>query len=197
MRPRHHLHYPRTIVPESPLVPLAIALRNLLLALAAGCVLVSTCEAEAQGTAETTLARMAIGESDWNARDQSAVLHVVARRAARAGVSVEQMSLRYSSVFAGKPTPRKRWVLAIESSCEQPTAWPKHLRWDRYRARCLATFERVQRFLRGELPDPCRGRANHFGSATIAVDVERAARAGWRRVSCGGAVNAFWARGRR
>jgi hypothetical protein len=201
MRPRRHIHYPRAIVPESPLVPIAIALRNILLALAAGCVLMSTCEGRAQDTTATTLARLAIGESDWHARDQAAALHVVKRRAERAGVSLEQMATAYSAVFSGKGSPRKAWVLAIEADCKQPSGWPQRLRWARYAQRCRDTFARVERFLRGELPDPCP-RAEHFGSRVLRADVERAERAvregRWTPARCRGeTVNAYFARGAR
>ena len=139
-----------------------------------------------------TLARAAIAESGWHDADQRGVLSVLARRAKRAGITPAAMALAYVSAFKVAPTPRLRWVLAIDESCEQPAHWPSNLDWAHHEPECRATFERVRMLLEGELSDPCRGRADHFGATNLEPDVLNAERAAWQRVECGAVLSAFW-----
>lgn len=138
----------------------------------------------------TTLIRAVVAEATFAERDHRAILHVLARRAERAGVDIDVMASRYVSALK-RPIART-WVLELTAECEQPSSWPASLDWSAHRGRCIATAERVRAFLAGELRNPCPG-AWHWGSLTLASDVERAARAGWRRVQCDGrTANAFY-----
>lgn len=135
------------------------------------------------------LVRMVVSEAGWNAIDHSAILHLIRRRAEVAGISIEAMARKYSAPFKVAPTDRLKWTLSLEPSCSEPSGWPSSLNWSDYEQRCVETFARIDSFVRGELPDPCAGNADHFGSEQ---DHYRAKRAGWRRVSCGKTANRFY-----
>lgn len=148
-----------------------------------------------------TLAHATIAEATFNAVDRAAILHALARRAARRGVAIDVMARMYVSAFRVTPTPRLRWVLAVDESCEQPAHWPSRLSWPAHRPRCRRAFEDVRRFLRGVLPDPCPGRADHWAGMAIERDrirADRAVQAGrWIPAHCAGARNAFFRQVRR
>jgi hypothetical protein len=133
--------------------------------------------------ARTVLLRAVVAEASWLERDHRAVLHTLARRAARAGISVEDMALRYCSVFKAPIT--RTWVLELDTACERPASWPERLDWEAHRVQCELTVERVDAFLAGDSIDPCKGRATHFGACDLAPDVANATSAGWLEIECG------------
>lgn len=129
------------------------------------------------------LLRALVAESGWHGGDQSAVLHVLGKRAARLGVPIEVHAQQYVSAFRAKRTARLDWVLALEPSCAQPAGWPASLSWKNHQAGCKRTVERIELYLAGKLPDPCP-TADHWGARNIRRDVERALRAGWVLARC-------------
>ena len=120
-----------------------------------------------------TLALTLVAEAEYAETDHAAILHVLDRRAARGGETPAQHAMRYSSFWRRPETPAR----VLRRIRKNPEKW-------------RATLERVRRFERGELPDPCRGRALHWGDRE--GDLARAKRAGWARVSCGNTANLFW-----
>lgn len=114
---------------------------------------------------------MAVLEAGFRAeRDHAAIWHVLARRAERAGWPIERMAVAYST-----PLRRGRWPAWAANA-------PGHA-WERVRARAVA-------FMAGDVGDPCRGRAMHWGDRT--GDAVRAQRAGWTLAGCGRTANLFW-----
>ena len=184
---------PRQRAPRRPFDVLTWALLYTALVGLTGIVARAGCVATAHAQApETTLLRAVVAEATWLERDHRAILHVLARRADRAGITVDEMARRYVSALK-RPIART-WVLELEPHCEQPLSWPAHLDWEAHRIQCELTVERVRAFLAGDSIDPCRGRATQWGAPNLASDLERAARAPWRRVDCGKTANIFYAR---
>jgi hypothetical protein len=132
-----------------------------------------------------------VAEATWLERDHRAILHVLERRAERAGVAVDKMARLYISAF--KRAPERTWVMELEPTCEQPPSWPDSLDWEAWRPQCELTVERIEAFLAGDSVDPCKGRAMHFGAPDLQPDIENAASAGWRVVNCGGTASIFYA----
>lgn len=140
-----------------------------LAALAAAAIALAPATARADDA--ETLARVAVLEAGFSAeRDHAAIWHVLSRRAARAGWSIERMAVAYSS-----PMRRGRWPAWAENAPDSA--------WRRVLARAAA-------FLAGDVGDPCGGRAIHWGDR--AGDAIRAQRAGWLLATCGETRNAFW-----
>lgn len=136
------------------------------------------------------LARMAVAEAGWVAhRDHAAMWHVVARRAGRAGWTVQQMAYTYSS-----PLRRgKHWALGLPpwASDVAPPGLPARVGWPAHRLEWERLLRAAQAFTEGAVGDPCRGRAWHWGDR--AGDRARAVRAGFHAVGCGPTLNLFWA----
>lgn len=140
----------------------------------------------------TQLLQAFVAEADFDApADHAAIGHVLIRRATQAGISLADMAHAYVSIFKASVQgyPRTRWVRGLTSACEAPPMWPSSIRWSR--PACLNVVARARALLSGDLPDPCHGRAQHWGSRT-GVDHARALRAHWKRVDCGKTLNAFW-----
>lgn len=116
------------------------------------------------------MVRAAVAEADWHHTDHAANWHSQARRAARQGIKLSEQLERFVSGFKVTPTPRLRWVLALSRGCQQPDGWPDKLRWERWQPQCERTFADAERFLRGELEDPCKG-ADLYGSPVLEADV--------------------------
>lgn len=149
------------------------------------------------------LARAALAESDWSAPDRAALLHVLDRRAKRAGISVEQMAQRYVSAYVVGLSHRSAWKLTLAADCSEPEGWQRDVEgdWHGYAKRCARLFEDVRAFQRGELADPCSG-ATQWGARNLKRDAERAARAvkagRWLPARCSApTANAFYREVRR
>lgn len=154
--------------------------------------LAGTCEsrpARAQSLDETVLVllRAAVSEADFSRPDAAATWHVYRRRAIRNGVDVLTMARRYASGFRIAHTPRLRWVMALDTSCEQPEGWPSDLAWSAWRPKCEQIVDDAYAFLQGRLTDPCPG-ATQFGAPNVRADLVRASNAlaegRWALVVC-------------
>lgn len=123
------------------------------------------------------LVRSALAESSWSRADAAAQWHVLQRRAARAGVPMEQMVRGYVSAWKAGLGERSAWKLHVSESCAEPEQWQRNVEgaWSGYEARCRRLFEDARAFVAGELADPCS--ADQWGSPHLARDAERAARA--------------------
>lgn len=146
----------------------------------------------------TLLVQVAYAES---VHDRVALWHVLARRAAAAGVSLEQMATRYVSLLrpAGASLPRGRWVRQVTADCARPAALPASEPWSR--AQCERVAADAEAFQRGELADPCEHAPTQWGMRG-GVDRVRAARAvqagRWLPAACSSRMgNAFYREVRR
>lgn len=137
------------------------------------------------------LARTCAGEAGWSTRtgDCAAIVHVLLRRADRAGTTPIAMARAYSAALGPGGRP---WVRGLALDGHEPAGWPERLAWARYRPGWLALVRHVRDVLAGRVADPCPG-AVHWGMRT-GRDAQRARRAGWRLVECSAPTrNAFWA----
>lgn len=121
---------------------------------------------------DDTLPLTLIAEATYSERDHVAILHVLQKRARKQGVTLSEMARRYSAVWR-RPSVPYRVTSAVSM----------HPR--KYRA----LLRTISAHRRGLTRNPCPG-ADHWG-APYGADLERARRAGWRRIDCG-TVNAFW-----
>ncbi|MGW8286342.1 MAG: hypothetical protein ACWGPR_11560 [Candidatus Deferrimicrobiaceae bacterium] len=142
------------------------------------------------------LARAFIAEADWQAeRDHVAIAYVLARRWRRAVARCP--TLQFVDVVrnycAGlgdwkrSLTPRQLWVRALSRGLEQPDHWPPKASWAAHVGYWRAALRRAERWQLGELADPCRGRALHWGGK---MDDPRGR---MKRVDCGDTANIFYA----
>jgi hypothetical protein len=137
------------------------------------------------------LAQAMVLEADWiSATDHAAIAHVLMRESKRAGVPLPSHIRRYVAGFKIK-LPRNLMIRSLTAEGWEPEGWPQNLSWPKHQVWWWATIERAKRALAGTLPDPCRGRADHWGGD---MDLGRAERAGWVRVDCGDTANTFWER---
>lgn len=147
--------------------------------------------AQAPESAVLTLAQAMVLEADWlAATDHAAIAHVLMREADRKGAPLIVHIKRYVAGFK-LSLPRSLVIRGLSMDGCRPAGWPPHLSWQRHRAWWLATVARAQKALDGDLQDPCKSEAHHWGGD---MDLHRAARAGWVKVDCGDTVNTFWRR---
>ncbi len=141
--------------------------------------LASTARAQPFETDVETLATCLVSEAGpVLVADHPAILAVLQRRAERVGRTAAEVALRYCSVFSGRAGEHGRRV--------------RRMRLMQLAEYAPLVVELVAAFWRGEpIPLTCAGEPDHWG-ARHGRDYERATRAGWRRVLCPGARNAFW-----
>lgn len=113
------------------------------------------------------LVRMWVAESRWRRfRDHAAQSWIVQRWAARMGftlaVAVELRVWRFSSP--------PRWVRHIEPACSEPAGWPARYSWGAHADDCRQLFARADAFLRGDVGDPCEGRARGWRAPGPALE---------------------------
>ncbi len=111
--------------------------------------------AEDGGRTVQVLVQGAIAEADSNPIDRAVTWHVLKRRAARKGVTIDAMAESYVSAFHARSTPRLRWVLSVDETCTEPEGFPSNEVWSP--KRCARAFKDAHAFLRGELKNPCLG----------------------------------------
>ena len=159
--------------------------------------------------AHVWLARGMVAEAGWlNDRDHVAIAYVLARRWKR--VTERYPTLRFLDVIrnycAGlgareAATARQLWVRALpapDSPMDAPEGWPRSASWPQHRKLWRQVLQRAQHFAMGQLADPSRGRAWHWGSCDSRLpDLPRALRmidAGrWVPLDIPGTRNCFYA----
>lgn len=150
------------------------------------CTWIMVCPVLSRADDAVILARVAVAESGWSSpRDRAAIWHVIQRRAELVGWSLGGMAKAYSS-----PLKRGHWATGADASGRRPMGFPVALSWAAHRDRWRAILEEARAFLRGQVPDPCAGRALHWGDRL--GDRLRAERMGWAPVNCGPTRNLFW-----
>lgn len=134
--------------------------------------------------------RAVVAEAGWNvtgvhARDAAAVLWVLVRRYARPHIRERYTTFAafvtaYSTPLRTQRTARARAIAALGPLDEpRPPLQGTLAAWER-----VQTF--VHRFARGQVEDPCRGQAEHFGS--VADGAPRS----FERLDCGRTSNVFY-----
>jgi hypothetical protein len=153
---------------------------------------------ETEWTPQTQLwlARAMVAEAGWNAKaDYVAIAYVLARRWHQ--MTERWPSLRFIDViksyclslgdYRRKPTERQRWIRSLSWDDSTPESWPNNASWIAHLPfwrRALAVSEK---WVKGELSDPCRGRAWHWGGT---IDAPRGRMIA---VDCGKTRNTFYA----
>ena len=143
--------------------------------------------------AELALARVCISEIGWEPGEECAAIHaVIVDRAERMGIPYMQALCAYASRSCSPGrTDARRWIAHLDASLERPDGWPASLPWSRYRERWAAALDLAGHVLGGRVTSPCELAPHHWGMPH-GIDLERARLAGWERVSCPGARNAYW-----
>ena len=136
------------------------------------------------------LARLCFRESGWSAPDCAAIHRVLVRRAARVGVSWQEMADRYGARAAGSA---RAVAIASYPDGDVPGWGPRsNARWAELR-------EHARRVVAGEVTAGCA--PDHWGARSPQLpDLARAMRAieagRWRVVDCGRTGNAFYSEGK-
>lgn len=148
-------------------------------------------------TDDETRNRLAIAwvaEANWNApRDYAATGHVLAWRwrnlPALQEMEFGEVITSYVAVFRkSRRTRRMQWVLGLNAGGEMPLAWDMRLSWAAHRPLWGRVLRFASAFLRGRVPDPCGGRARHWGGPGIDTPSNRL-----RPIDCGDTHNVFYA----
>jgi len=141
------------------------------------------------------LARAMIGEAGWFAtNDHVAIAYVLKRRweAMRERwpkIQFKTVILAYAKALGGgrrEYTARQIWVRGLRDDLSEPRGWPQKILWRGHKKCWRQTLQRVDAWQRGELADPCRGRAFHWGSSND-IPGEKLF-----PVDCGETVNTFY-----
>jgi hypothetical protein len=141
------------------------------------------------------LARAMVAEAGWNAKlDYIAIAYVLARRWRT--MTEQWPSLRYVDVikrycaglgdFRRQHSARQRWVRALSWDDAQPSQWPKDASWAQSLPLWRTALAISEKWGKGELKDPCRGRAWHWGGL---IDSPRGRMV---PVDCGQTRNTFY-----
>lgn len=146
--------------------------------------------------AHVWLARAMVAEAGWEAKsDHVAIAYVLSRRWKRA--KERWPTLRFVDVirnycaglgsFRRSLTPRQRWLRALGFEVEAaPDGWPRGASWRRHERLWRGALKRSLKWSRGELRDPCRGRAWHWGGTIDSPHGRMVA------VDCGETRNTFY-----
>lgn len=118
------------------------------------------------------LAKAMVAEGGWESkRDHIAIAYVIARRwwqmsAQRPNLQFRTVLLQYAKGLGEgrlKLNPRQRWIRSLSVSLTEPDHWPANVRWSRHQRLWVRSLVLAKVWVRGRLPDPCRGWADHFG----------------------------------
>lgn len=140
------------------------------------------------------LARVCVAECGWHVAltgECAAIYQVVQDRARRRGVTELRALRDYASGHFDAARSRRPWIAGLVSSGRRPRHWPPRLRWSVHRPVWLEAIEHARAVIAGLVASPCVEAPAHWGQP-FGGDLARARRAGWRRLDCGSAVNAYW-----
>lgn len=153
--------------------------------------------------ARLTLARAMVSEAGFRAkRDHVAIAWVLAirfRRWARVSPILASFNQMVASYCTGMDNwipksmkQRLRWIRSLnDPQPNAPKGWPtkKYGKWTKsWQKRWGTVLKRADAWFRGELSDPCRGKAIHWGGRSDAPLPETK----WRTIDCGKTVNTFY-----
>lgn len=139
------------------------------------------------------LARAMVSEADWTYhRDHAAIAWVLrrgwthARRANPQATFAGHIRAYCAGLKRGiRRSDRQVKVISLHLGASKPQAWAPW-EWREYRARWRKVVLYARAWMRGAVPDPCGGRADHWGGP---MDVPPPS---FRYVSCGPTRNIFY-----
>lgn len=142
---------------------------------------------------QLALARVLVSEVGWEPTAEGAAIHeVLEDRSRRMGLSYLTTLCAYSSRTCDtERADRRSWIAHLRPGDARPEGWPARASWPRHRARWLALQQHAGEVLSGRVESPCSGPVHYWGMPS-GIDLRRAQAAGWSRVDCPGARNAFW-----
>lgn len=152
------------------------------------------------------LSRAMVAEAGWHAeRDHRGLAYVLARRWKRAVRRfplwrfIDQVREYCTALGGGRRSlsPRQVWLRTLPMVSPEgigpstgdaaPEGWPRNAApWSQHRARWRSVLRRADQWHRGELRDPCRGRAVAWGG-----DMDDPSEA-LEPVDCGDTANIFY-----
>lgn len=144
------------------------------------------------------LAQGVIGEAGWLAeRDHVAIAYVLVRRWRQMqkrwpSLQFRDVLFRYAKALGGgrrEFTSRQLWIRSLTPDLSEPGHWPRKASWKRHRPLWAATLARVDAWARGELRDPCRGLARHWGGVNLVSDLPKGRMVA---IDCGETKNIFY-----
>lgn len=145
---------------------------------------------------KTWLARAMVAEAGWEAeRDHVAIAYVLLRKwrtIKRSSPDVRLIHIIRGYCAGLEPgrrelTNRQRWLRSLSMDMLEPDGWPKsRARWSAHKKLWAAALKRAELVYRGELRDPCRGKAWHWGGA---MDPRKGK---MYVVDCGETLNTFY-----
>lgn len=152
---------------------------------------------KAQWTPQTQiwLARAMVAEAGWQSeRDHIAIAYVLARRWRRL---IERWpALRFMDIirnycaglggYRREPTQRQRWLRELNWNDLKPVNWPKKVSWVHHLSKWRSILGLSDKWSKGEIADPCRGRAWHWGGI---IDTPRGRMV---PINCGETHNTFY-----
>ena len=151
------------------------------------------------------LSRAQVAEAGWTSTvDHDSIAWALSRRwsAARVRYPLTRFVDTVRAYCAGMgedvdPIGRLVWVRNLPAvGSDEPPGWNRKARWSAHLPLWRSVLERSGRWARGEVRDPSRGRADHWGGMAHEADRRRAERAiaagRWRRAEVPGALNAFF-----
>jgi hypothetical protein len=143
---------------------------------------------------EVHLARVAVHEAGLERHaDAVAIWSVLRWRSLHVPELVERCGgalVCVARAYAAERDYREAWIGQLGLPVAKPSSWPdQEVSWERYgQSRWTRMIELARRWLRGEMPPPCRYTPHHWGARRIAIDVARAERAvaagRWRDAEC-------------
>jgi len=147
----------------------------------------------------------AMRRGQWTFSDDCPAIYAVLTRVqrslarARGGASLADAARAYSR---GRAFDQARQDAAcdvawLDETGSEPGCWRAGVPWARRRGAWLALVEHARRIVSGEVAHQCSAAPHHWGCGEVQTargcrDHERAARAGWERVSCGSSLNYFY-----
>jgi hypothetical protein len=137
------------------------------------------------------LARAMVSEADWHTPDHVAIAWVLKRRWEAASKdkypTFLDMVKQYCAGMRGKTrTSRHVWTRALTDDGTEPEGWPANVSWSSYRPHWGRVLRLARAWGRGEVQDPCKGKAWQWGGPMDRPGV------GWRTVNCGMTANIFY-----
>lgn len=141
---------------------------------------------------QLALARVLASEIGWEPTAEAAAIHeVLEDRSRQMGLSYLATVCAYSRTCDPGRTDARRWIAHLTPRGARPDGWPATASWSLHRARWLDLHRHAGEVLRGRVASTCEEPPHYWGMPS-GVDLRRARAAGWRRVECPGARNAFW-----
>ena len=139
------------------------------------------------------LARSCVGEANFDSAETgecAALLHVYAKRARLARVTIYTAVRKYSAAVKPRKTHPRPWVLQLDRNGTKPKKWPgQKKKWSSVESMWFDVLWLCDDFLKGKIANPVPN-ADHYGSK---IDEWRAVQQRWRKLKVPhNFKNQFW-----